>query len=496
MVRLGVDTRKTKKDLERGTKDAEESGKKAGSKWTRGLTGAIKGGLAAGGVAAAFTLIQGQLMDSVNAYTEAEQSQQQLADAFERFPKLADTNIERLRELNSTIMSKTKFDDDALASGQAVLAQYGISGGRLEALTPLLADYAAKTGRQIPDAAKTLGKAFLGNARALKDLGINYKSTGDKAKDVQNIQALLAQSVGGFAEQQGKTAAGRMEILKNKFGEIQETIGGKLLPVIEKLAPWVEKITGFIADNIDVLGPLAIALGVATVAIWAVNAAMAANPITWIILLIVALVAVFVVLWNKCDWFRNFWIGLWNIIKAAALAVGRWFRDVLWGQWIRGAWDAIVGAGKAVVNWFKGLPGQIKSIFMKVAEFITWPFRTAMNTVADIWNSTIGGFSWTAPAILGGFTISVPRMAKFHKGGIIPGTGEQPIMAMGGEGVFTREQMAAMGQGGVGRGGGVSVLELRSGGSKLDDFLIEMFLRAIRKDRLLKLQIRKALGLA
>lgn len=36
-------------------------------------------------------------------------------------------------------------------------------------------------------------------------------------------------------------------------------------------------------------------------------------------------------------------------------------------------------------------------------------------------------------------------MPKYHTGGVIPGAGEQPIMAMGGEGVFTRDQMAAMG---------------------------------------------------
>jgi TP901 family phage tail tape measure protein len=36
-------------------------------------------------------------------------------------------------------------------------------------------------------------------------------------------------------------------------------------------------------------------------------------------------------------------------------------------------------------------------------------------------------------------------LPKYHSGGIIPGRTETPIMAMGGEGVFTREQMAAMG---------------------------------------------------
>lgn len=39
------------------------------------------------------------------------------------------------------------------------------------------------------------------------------------------------------------------------------------------------------------------------------------------------------------------------------------------------------------------------------------------------------------------------RMPQFHTGGVVPGVGEQPAMVMGGEGIFTREQMAAMGAG-------------------------------------------------
>jgi hypothetical protein len=36
-------------------------------------------------------------------------------------------------------------------------------------------------------------------------------------------------------------------------------------------------------------------------------------------------------------------------------------------------------------------------------------------------------------------------MPRYHTGGVIPGSGEVPIMAQAGEGVFTRDQMAAMG---------------------------------------------------
>ena len=44
--------------------------------------------------------------------------------------------------------------------------QFGLTGKQIEDLLPLVADYAAKTGKDLPDAATTLGKALLGNTRA------------------------------------------------------------------------------------------------------------------------------------------------------------------------------------------------------------------------------------------------------------------------------------------------------------------------------------------
>lgn len=50
----------------------------------------------------------------------------------------------------------------------------------------------------------------------------------------------------------------------------------------------------------------------------ALNAVISANPIALIVLAIVALVAIFIVLWQKCDWFREFWIDLWEKVKTFA----------------------------------------------------------------------------------------------------------------------------------------------------------------------------------
>lgn len=218
--------------------------------------------------------------DSVRQFIEAEKAQNQLSDAFSRFPKLADISIDSLRSYNQELAKKTRFDDDAFASGQAILAQFGLTGRQLKDLTPLLADYAAKTGRDLPEAAKLLGKASLGNTRALKDLGVNYKVTGDQATDFANITDLVRARVGGFAEKEGKTAAGQLAILQNQFGELQEEVGARLLPALLGLTRTGLKLVEWIDRNKDTLGPLVKLFGSFAVAILLVNRAAKAYTVT------------------------------------------------------------------------------------------------------------------------------------------------------------------------------------------------------------------------
>lgn len=430
----------------KGLQRAANDGQRALSRWS---AGAVARGAAAGIMFDRLARAALQFgKDSISAFAEAEEAQTKLSDAFARFPRLADTNIDRLRKLNTTLATKTKFDDDAFASGQAVLAQFKLTGRQIEGLTPLLADYAAKTGQSIPDAAKTLGKSFLGNTKALKTLGINYKSTGNQAKDVENITRLLRAQVGGFAEKQGKTASGQAAILSNRFGELKESLGAKLLPVLMKATEWGLKVAGWIERNQDVLLPLIVTIGVITAAQIAWNIAMSLNPIGLIIIGIAALVTAILYLATKTRFFQTVWGASWGAIKGAALAVGRWFHDELWGHWILGSYNAILNFGGRVLGWFQALPGRLRSGLVNVAEIITAPFRAAFNAIARFWNNTAGRLSFSVPSWvpgIGGNGFSMPQLPVLHRGGIVPGDGDVPIVARGGEGVFTREQMEAMG---------------------------------------------------
>ena len=164
------------------------------------------------------------------------------------------------------------------------------------------------------------------------------------------------------------------------------------------------------------------------------NMAFLTSPITWIIIGIVALVAIFVVLWNKSSGFRDFWIGMWAAVKKAAVA----------------AWSGIKIAASATWEFLKKIPGWVGTAFAKIADFIAKPYILAFNLIARAWNSTVGSLSWTVPDWIpgiGGNTINVPNLPTFHAGGRVPGApGEYtPILAMAGEVVSATGSRAAAG---------------------------------------------------
>lgn len=73
---------------------------------------------------------------------------------------------------------------------------------------------------------------------------------------------------------------------------------GPVISIISKVAGGVSSLIGIISKIAPVLGPIKTGFA-------AVNAVMAANPILIIIAAVAALIAIFVTLYNKCEWFRN-----------------------------------------------------------------------------------------------------------------------------------------------------------------------------------------------
>ena len=148
----------------------------------------------------------------------------------------------------------------------------------------------------------------------------------------------------------------------------------------------------------------------ATVAQWLLNLAMNANPIGIIISLIAGLVTAFVILWNKSEGFRNFWIGLWDGIKKACST----------------AWDFVSGIFDSISDWFEGVADNFSDV--------------GSNIVSGIWEGITGGAKWLKDKISGfagnvadwfkeTFKINSPSKLMEDEVGVYVGQGVVPTSA-------------------------------------------------------------------
>lgn len=387
--------------------------------------GSVASTLAGWGVGSA---LKSFASDSVSAYTDAQQSAQQLQFALDKFPNTAGTSADALMQLNGQLERKTKFDDDELASGQAVLAQFGLTGSQIKEMTPLLADYAAKTGKDIPTAAGSLGKALMGQGKALKTIGVNFKDAGSVTANYDQIMGGLRSQVGGFAEQQGATGAGAAERLKNNFGELQEMVGSLLLPTLTKLTNfgvnatvWMQEHETLTKGIVIAVGALAggfavlnVATGVAnglaalrtlslgtqttaTAAAAAANTGLAASTwaVSWPILAIIAGVALLIagIVVLATHW-KQVWAGIQNVTKAVAdWFTSTWTSIMSWWseKWsgVSAAWNAM---WQGMGNFFQGIGNWFQGIFTSIVNWV----KNNIGIIAAfiIGGPLVGMFAW------------------------------------------------------------------------------------------------------
>lgn len=204
---------------------------------------------------------------AVEAFASAERSQLQLQLAMQKFPAINNVTAESFAALNTELMNTTGADDDLLAAAEGLLARFKLTGTEIQALIPLVNDYAIATGRNIPDAATAVGRALMGNARAMKELGVDFKVTGDRSADLERLMGALERKVGGVGEAFGQTTAGQLAIAQQNFENLQEELGAALVPALEGLVSVVRPIAEWFAGLSDQSKKFAVGLGFVSAAL-------------------------------------------------------------------------------------------------------------------------------------------------------------------------------------------------------------------------------------
>ncbi len=377
-----------------------------------GIATAAAAGIAAVGVA---------LFDAGKAAAEDQASQAKLAKTLENVTGATKDQIAATEDYIDTTARATGVADDQLRPAMASLVRATGDATKSQELLNTALDISAATGKPVEQIALALSKAYNGNTGALGRLGISMKDANGKALPFEAAMARLNEQFGGQAAVKADTYDGKMARLGVTFDELKESIGTKVLPIMEGFADWL------VEDGVPALERMWRTIETKVLPILgeylrpvveAVRSAMADMG-------------------KVVDDNRDFFNDLSTVAKPlAAFFGGQMAGSIkLLAFAFRGVVNAAVFARGVFLNvqsTVKGVTATIGTAIARMTGFI----RAAISGIRSLWNSTIGGKGFTFPDWLSylpglggvaGKSYTLPYLAS---GALVTG----PTLAMVGEG--------------------------------------------------------------
>lgn len=266
------------------------------------------------------------------------------------------------------------------------------------ATTKAIEVFGAKAGPDLADAIKGGRFEFEAYAEAIRECGLSVECTYEQIVDEVDDAQIASQNFKVSLHDLGET-------ISKMIGPVLKSLSEKLKSIMEKfnaLSPQTKEILIKIGMIVAILGPALIIIGKIVTGIGnlitafktikaaitglkivqdGLNLSFLSCPITWIVLAITALVAAFVLLWKKCEWFRNFWIGLWDGVKNAVSSAAKWIKDVfniivttvsVWVENVKrfftNLWNAVVLIFSPFVQFFQNI---FNAIWNKITAFVS-----------------------------------------------------------------------------------------------------------------------------
>lgn len=300
--------------------------------------------------------------------------------------------LERIK--NSNVADKSALISDIFGSDKSVINGLSVLSENLDGVKEKLdkAKQAVseneKVNGEYEDRINTLSnqlKIFRNNAfNALADIG---KSIAPELKETLNTLKEFAGKIANFIKENPKLVAFIVKLVagfaainlgmgvanKILLGPFAKGVGwlykfgafkskGGLLFALKRMFPLVSKLFGTFMKIGKFLGGKFI--GLIKIVGTALKVAFTANPIGMIIVAIIAVIGIFIVLYKKCEWFRNMVNAVWKSIKDT-------FSNV-W-EWIKGRFNALIDIG---ANAWDGLKNSATIIIDKIKDafkgFFDW----------------------------------------------------------------------------------------------------------------------------
>jgi hypothetical protein len=228
-----ADVDQLKKSLAQANGDVDNSSSKMGEFSKKAGLAFAAAGAAAGAYAVKLAV------DGVKAAIEDEAAQIRLATALKNATGATNEMIASVEKQILKTSLATGVADEKLRPALQRLSLSTNDVTKAQDLLNLALDISQATGKGLDSVANALGKAYDGNTAALGKLGIGLSTAELKAMTFEQTQTRLSDLFGGAAAANAETFAGRLQILKVTFDEAKESVGAKLLPIIQQLVEFV-----------------------------------------------------------------------------------------------------------------------------------------------------------------------------------------------------------------------------------------------------------------
>ena len=417
-------------------------------------------------------------VDAVKAFMEDDKAAQLLATSLRNTTGATDAQIASVEKFITQTSIAAAVADDELRPAFDKLVRGTGDVTKAQDLMNLALDISAGTGKDLGAVSDALSKAFNGNLGPLKKLDPALAILVENGASADEVFDALAGTFKGAASTSADTAQGKMKNLGIQMGELKESIGKAVFPLVEKMIPALEKFATWAQENPKLITILAAAMGVLAASIVAVNIAMALNPFVAVAAAVAVLAAGLAYLWVKFDDLRPLILGLvtgpFGLMVAAFVYLKNVSDDVMRFvinlfkeafNWAKNNWPLLLAIltgpfGLAIafvvkfkddiMNMFSLIYNGIKATMGFVADVISAPFKAAFRAVASLWNNTIGKLSFSVPSWvpgIGGKGFDVPDIPMLAEGGIVTGPTLAMIGEAGPEAVIPLSKMGGMGGG-------------------------------------------------
>ena len=395
--------------------EATAAGAVAGTSVARSLGSKLSsvGGsfIKAGAIATAVSVpIIAGIHKAMDAYMIQSAAETKLTEIYRTRMGVTQQAAQATIDYAAALQKQGVIGDEVLLSGAQQLATFAQYPGTINSLLPAMGNLLAQqkgvnaTAQDATQIGNLMGKVLQGQTGALKRVGITFTEAQEqvlKYGTEEERAAMLAQvitdNVGNMNKVMAETPEGKIQQMKNAFGDMAEQIGATLAPVLADLANWIStnlmpklqsliewfqgnpvaaKIIVAVAGILAVGGPLLILIGTLISSIGTIMGIlpMLAGPAGIVIAVIAAIIAIGVLLYQN-----------WDTIKAKAAEIKDWIVEK-WNALKEGVSNAVNALKTGVSNAWNAIKSTASSVWNGIKSTITSIVNGIKSTVTSIWN--------------------------------------------------------------------------------------------------------------